>query len=76
MESHTSQVMEWIDGEKGPWSGTTGIEMVSLGLKCSVDQLLNTGASPPHCYPSGNECVSPSSYLNALNLLRTRSFPR
>lgn len=36
-------VMEWIDGEKGPWEGSRGIEMVSLGLKCSVDQLLNTG---------------------------------
>jgi len=36
-------VMEWIDGEKGPWEGSLGIEMVSLGLKCSVDQLLNTG---------------------------------
>jgi len=36
-------VMEWIDGEKGPWEGTQGIDMVSLGLKCSVDQLLNTG---------------------------------
>jgi predicted unusual protein kinase regulating ubiquinone biosynthesis (AarF/ABC1/UbiB family) len=36
-------VMEWIDGEKGPWEGKRGIEMVSLGLKCSVDQLLNTG---------------------------------
>lgn len=37
------QVMEWIDGEKGPWAGAQGIDMVSLGLKCSVDQLLNTG---------------------------------
>ncbi len=35
--------MEWIDGEKGPWKGEVGIEMVSLGLKCSVDQLLSTG---------------------------------
>ncbi len=36
-------VMEWINGEKGPWKGKEGIDMVSLGLKCSVDQLLNTG---------------------------------
>ena len=36
-------VMEWIDGEKGPWEGSLGIDMVSLGLKCSVDQLFNTG---------------------------------
>ena len=36
-------VMEWVDGEKGPWTGQDGIDMVRLGLKCSVDQLLNTG---------------------------------
>lgn len=43
-------VMEWIDGEKGPWDGALGIDMVSLGLKCSVDQLLNTGLfhADPH----------------------------
>ena len=43
-------VMEWIDGEKGPWKGKEGIDMVSLGLKCSVDQLLNTGLfhADPH----------------------------
>ena len=42
--------MEWIDGEKGPWAGALGIDMVSLGLKCSVDQLLNTGLfhADPH----------------------------
>lgn len=36
-------VMEWIDGEKGPWSGDGALEMVSIGLRCSVDQLMNTG---------------------------------
>ena len=43
-------VMEWVNGEKGPWKGKEGLEMVSLGLKCSVDQLLNTGLfhSDPH----------------------------
>jgi predicted unusual protein kinase regulating ubiquinone biosynthesis (AarF/ABC1/UbiB family) len=43
-------VMEWINGEKGPWKGKTGLDMVSLGLKCSVDQLLNTGLfhADPH----------------------------
>jgi len=43
-------VQEWIDGEKGPWKGKQGIDMVSLGLKCSVDQLLNTGLfhADPH----------------------------
>lgn len=61
-------VMEWIDGKKGPWDGSQGIDMVSLGLKCSVDQLLNTGtwqqylfslyhlfhvlSSQSECYPS------------------------
>lgn len=45
-------VMEWIDGEKGPWMGKEGLDMVSLGLKCSVDQLLNTGLfhADPHRY--------------------------
>ena len=36
-------VMSWIDGEKGPWPGQDGIDMVSIGLRCSVDQLMNTG---------------------------------
>jgi predicted unusual protein kinase regulating ubiquinone biosynthesis (AarF/ABC1/UbiB family) len=43
-------VMEWVNGEKGPWKGKEGLDMVSLGLKCSVDQLLNTGLfhADPH----------------------------
>jgi predicted unusual protein kinase regulating ubiquinone biosynthesis (AarF/ABC1/UbiB family) len=36
-------VLEWIDGEKGPWKGDSALEMVSIGLRCSVDQLMNTG---------------------------------
>ena len=36
-------VQEWIDGEKGPWQGQTGLTLVKTGLRCSVDQLLNTG---------------------------------
>lgn len=36
-------VMEWVDGEKGPWKGDDGLNMVSIGLRCSVDQLMNTG---------------------------------
>jgi len=36
-------VLEWVDGEKGPWKGQMGLDIVQLGLKCSVDQLLNTG---------------------------------
>lgn len=42
------QVMEWIDGKTGPWKGEQGIDMVTLGLKCSVDQLLSTGRSDFH----------------------------
>ncbi len=43
-------VMEWVDGEKGPWDGEEGIQMVQLGLKCSVDQLMTTGLfhADPH----------------------------
>ena len=43
-------VMEWVDGEKGPWEGDDGIQMVQLGLKCSVDQLMTTGLfhADPH----------------------------
>ena len=36
-------VMSWQEGEKGPWPGLDGIEMVRIGLRCSVDQLMNTG---------------------------------
>ena len=43
-------VMEWVDGEKGPWDGDEGLQMVQLGLKCSVDQLMTTGLfhADPH----------------------------
>jgi predicted unusual protein kinase regulating ubiquinone biosynthesis (AarF/ABC1/UbiB family) len=43
-------VMEWVDGEKGPWPGKQGIETVRIGLKCSVDQLMTTGLfhADPH----------------------------
>ena len=43
-------VQEWVEGSKGPWTGETGIEMVRIGLRCSVDQLLHTGLfhSDPH----------------------------
>lgn len=36
-------VMEWVEGEKGPWKGDDGLNMVSIGLRCSVDQLMCTG---------------------------------
>jgi len=43
-------VQEWIEGEKGPWKGEKGIEMVRIGLRCSTDQLLRTGLfhADPH----------------------------
>eukprot|EP00541_Cyclophora_tenuis_P005544 CAMPEP_0116552500 /NCGR_PEP_ID=MMETSP0397-20121206/6526_1 /TAXON_ID=216820 /ORGANISM="Cyclophora tenuis, Strain ECT3854" /LENGTH=467 /DNA_ID=CAMNT_0004077467 /DNA_START=14 /DNA_END=1417 /DNA_ORIENTATION=- len=43
-------VMEWVDGEKGPWRGDSGIEMVRTGLRCSVDQLMSSGLfhADPH----------------------------
>lgn len=43
-------VMEWVEGEKGPWKGKDGIEMVRIGLRCSVDQLMTTGLfhADPH----------------------------
>ena len=43
-------VMEWVEGEKGPWPGDRGISMVRIGLKCSVDQLMHTGLfhADPH----------------------------
>jgi predicted unusual protein kinase regulating ubiquinone biosynthesis (AarF/ABC1/UbiB family) len=43
-------VMEWVDGVKGPWDGQEGIDMVSIGLQCSVDQLMTTGLfhADPH----------------------------
>lgn len=36
-------VMSWVEGEKGPWKGDDGLNMVGIGLRCSVDQLMNTG---------------------------------
>jgi predicted unusual protein kinase regulating ubiquinone biosynthesis (AarF/ABC1/UbiB family) len=43
-------VMDWIEGEKGPWKGQEGIDMVRTGLRCSVDQLMTTGLfhADPH----------------------------
>lgn len=36
-------VMSWQEGDKGPWPGQDGIDMVRIGLRCSVDQLMTTG---------------------------------
>ena len=34
--------MEWVDGEKGPWS-QDGEKLLTVGLQCSVLQLLESG---------------------------------
>lgn len=55
-------VMEWVDGEKGPWKGQAGLDMVSIGLRCSVDQLMKTGLfhADPH---RGNLLKTPDGKL-------------
>jgi len=55
-------VMEWIDGQKGPWPDADGIDMVSIGLRCSVDQLMTTGLfhADPH---RGNLLKTPEGKL-------------
>eukprot|EP00529_Nitzschia_sp_RCC80_P004028 CAMPEP_0113490756 /NCGR_PEP_ID=MMETSP0014_2-20120614/27209_1 /TAXON_ID=2857 /ORGANISM="Nitzschia sp." /LENGTH=967 /DNA_ID=CAMNT_0000384535 /DNA_START=35 /DNA_END=2934 /DNA_ORIENTATION=+ /assembly_acc=CAM_ASM_000159 len=55
-------VMEWVDGEKGPWPGNEGIDMVQIGLQCSVDQLMTTGLfhADPH---RGNLLKTPDGKL-------------
>jgi len=59
-------VMEWVDGQKGPWDGEEGIEIVRLGLKCSVDQLMTTGLfhADPH---RGNLLRTPDGQLAFLD---------
>ena len=53
--------MEFVEGVKGPWAGG-GERMLTLGLQCSVLQLLGTGYfhSDPH---RGNLLQSPSGDL-------------
>ena len=55
-------VMEWVEGEKGPWKGQDGIDMVRVGLRCSVDQLMSTGLfhADPH---RGNLLRTPDGKL-------------
>ena len=60
-------VMEWIDGDKGPWDiNDDGIGMVRVGLRCSVNQLLNTGLfhADPH---RGNLLRTPDRKLAFLD---------
>ena len=55
-------VMEWVEGDKGPWPGESGLEMCRIGLKCSVDQLMTTGLfhADPH---RGNLLRTPDGKL-------------
>jgi predicted unusual protein kinase regulating ubiquinone biosynthesis (AarF/ABC1/UbiB family) len=55
-------VMDWVEGVKGPWTDDKGIEMVRIGLRCSVDQLMHTGLfhADPH---RGNLLKTPECKL-------------
>eukprot|EP00548_Thalassiothrix_antarctica_P010160 CAMPEP_0194152572 /NCGR_PEP_ID=MMETSP0152-20130528/53072_1 /TAXON_ID=1049557 /ORGANISM="Thalassiothrix antarctica, Strain L6-D1" /LENGTH=706 /DNA_ID=CAMNT_0038857209 /DNA_START=491 /DNA_END=2611 /DNA_ORIENTATION=- len=57
-------VMEWVDGVKGPWVDGKGLEMVRIGLKCSVNQLMSTGLfhADPH---RGNLLMTGSSSMGS-----------
>ena len=59
-------VMEWVDGEKGPWKGSDGLDMVRIGLRCSTDQLLRTGLfhADPH---RGNLLRTPKGHLAVID---------
>lgn len=61
-------VMEWVDGKKGPWEDGKGLEMVQIGLKCSVNQLMSTGLfhADPH---RGNLLMTRSSMRSNDNRL-------
>jgi len=61
-------VMEWVDGVKGPWEDGKGLEMVQIGLKCSVNQLMSTGLfhADPH---RGNLLMVRSSMRSTDNRL-------
>lgn len=56
---------EWVEGEKGPWE-EGGEEMLTVGLQCSVLQLLGTGYfhSDPH---RGNLLRTPDGDLAYLD---------
>lgn len=59
-------VMEWVDGTKGPWKGSDGIDMVRIGLRCSTDQLLRSGLfhADPH---RGNLLRTPKGHLAVID---------
>eukprot|EP01041_Mallomonas_annulata_P015006 gene15006-31850_t len=57
--------MEWVDGVKGPWA-KGGERMLTIGLQCSVLQLLDTGFfhADPH---RGNLLQTPDGKLAYLD---------
>lgn len=57
--------MEWVDGVKGPWP-VRGEKMLTVGLQCSVLQLLDTGFfhADPH---RGNLLQTPDGRLAYLD---------
>jgi len=59
-------VMEWVEGTKGPWKGSDGIDMVRIGLRCSTDQLLKSGLfhADPH---RGNLLRTPQGHLAVID---------
>jgi len=59
-------VQEWVDGVKGPWEGEAATNMVRIGLRCSVDQLMHTGLfhADPH---RGNLLKTPDGKLAFLD---------
>lgn len=58
--------MEFVDGVKGPWNAVEGERMLTIGLQCSVLQLLGTGYfhSDPH---RGNLLMTPDKNLAYLD---------
>jgi hypothetical protein len=56
-------VMEWVDGVKGPWI-EDGRRLLTIGLQCSVTQVLDTG------FLHAGEMAAPS---HTQSRMRTRS---
>lgn len=51
-------VQEWVEGEKGPWK-KDGEKLLTIGLQCSVLQVLDSGTSFLRLCPDMRPCVVP-----------------